>query len=246
MMYRLPEFSIRGDELAFMQHAHVARRVLEVGKWLALGRALPVPLSLHPRQGARAVPAVTGRYVPVTVGGVTYQIYSESAGSGRDVLCMHTAGADGRQFHGLMADPRIVEHHRLVSFDLPWHGKSPPPEDAIQGSWRLNTDLYVALIMGFIATARLKRPVALGASMSGEICLELAYRHPDSFAGIRCLRGLRQDQPAPDHLGSAPARQPGAVRPGVDTRAQRTAQPRGIRRTDHLALWTGRSAGLFR
>jgi pimeloyl-ACP methyl ester carboxylesterase len=83
-----------------------------------------------------------------------------------------------------MADPRIVEHHRLISFDLPWHGKSPPPEGAIQGSWRLNTDLYVALIMGFIAAAGLKKPVALGASMSGEICLELAYRHPDSFAGI--------------------------------------------------------------
>jgi len=184
MMYRLPEFSIQGDELVFMQHAHIARRVLEVGKWLALGRSLPVPVSLHPREGARAVPAVTGRYVPVTVGGVTYPIYSEWAGSGQDVLCMHTAGADGRQFHGLMADPRIVEHHRLISFDLPWHGKSPPPEGAIQGSWRLNTDLYVALIMGFIAAAGLKKPVALGASMSGEICLELAYRHPDSFAGI--------------------------------------------------------------
>ena len=131
MMYRLPEFSIQGDQLAFMQHAHVARRVLEVGKWLALGRALPVPVSLHPREGARAVPAVTGRYVPVTVGGVTYQIYTESAGSGQDVLCMHTAGADRRQFHGLMADPRIVEHHRLVSFDLPWHGKSLPLEGAI-------------------------------------------------------------------------------------------------------------------
>jgi pimeloyl-ACP methyl ester carboxylesterase len=180
----LPEFSIQGDQLAFMQHAHIARRVLEIGKWLALGRTLPVPVSLHPREGARAVLDVTGRYVPVTVDGVTYQIYSEAAGSGRDVLCMHTAGADGRQFHGLMADPRIVEHHRLISFDLPWHGKSPPPEGAIHGSWRLNTDLYVALIMGFIAAAGLNKPVALGASMSGEICLELAYRHPEAFTGI--------------------------------------------------------------
>ena len=83
MMYRLPEFSIQGDQLAFMQHAHVVRRVLEVGKWLALGRALPVPVSLHPREGARAVPAVTGRYVPVTVGGVTYQIYTSWRDRGR-------------------------------------------------------------------------------------------------------------------------------------------------------------------
>jgi pimeloyl-ACP methyl ester carboxylesterase len=184
MMYRLPEFAIRGDQLAFMQFAHIARRVLEVGKWLALGEALPVPVTLQPRTGARAVPAVAGFYVPITVRGVTYEIYYETAGTGRDVLCMHTAGADARQFHGLMADPRVTANHRLVAFDLPWHGKSPPPEGAIPGSWRLNTDLYVDLIMGFIAAARLDKPVALGASMSGEICLELAYRHPDAFTGI--------------------------------------------------------------
>src|SRR5207253_5014129 len=110
------EFAIEGDQLAFMQHAHVARRVLEVGKWLALGRALPVPVSLHPREGARAVPAVTGRYVPVTVGDVTYQIYSESAGSGQDVLCMHTAGADGRQFHGDRKSTRLNSSHVAISY----------------------------------------------------------------------------------------------------------------------------------
>lgn len=82
MMYRLSEFSIQAGELAFMRHAHIARRVLEIGKSLALGGALPVPL--HPREGARAVPAVTGRYVPLTtIGGVIYQIYSGGSRAGR-------------------------------------------------------------------------------------------------------------------------------------------------------------------
>jgi GMP synthase (glutamine-hydrolysing) len=40
------------------------------------------------------VPAVTGRYVRVTVAGVIYQIYREALEAGQDVLCMHTAGAD--------------------------------------------------------------------------------------------------------------------------------------------------------
>jgi hypothetical protein len=31
MHYRVPEFAIQGDMLAFMQHAHIARRVLEIG-----------------------------------------------------------------------------------------------------------------------------------------------------------------------------------------------------------------------
>jgi pimeloyl-ACP methyl ester carboxylesterase len=192
MLYRVPNFHIEGETLAFMQHAHLARRVLEIGKWLALGHTAPAPVSLAPRGGRRAVPAVTGGYVPVTVAGTTWQIYYETAGSGRDLLCMHTAGADGRQFHGLMADPRVTAGHRLVSFDLPWHGKSPPPDGAIPGSWRLNTGLYVDLIMGFIAAAGLQRPIALGASMSGEICLELAYRHPEAFSAIIACEACEQ------------------------------------------------------
>ena len=185
MLARVPEFAVRGDQLAFLQHCHVVRRVLEIGRWLALGHTEPVPASLHPPLGsATPAPVVTGGYVPVTAGGTTYHLYHEHAGSGRDLLCLHTAGADGRQFHRLMADPRITASHRMVAFDLPWHGKSPPPAGAIPGSWRLNTDLYVALIMRFIEAAGLDRPIVLGASMSGEICLELAYRHPDAFAGI--------------------------------------------------------------
>jgi hypothetical protein len=124
---RVPDFSIRGDNLALLQHAHVVRRVLEIGKWLALGRAAPVPDSLHPPLGAATpAPNATGGYVPVTAGGTTYHIYHEHAGSGRDLLCLHTAGADGRQFHRLMADPRITATHRMVAFDLPWHGKTKP------------------------------------------------------------------------------------------------------------------------
>ena len=52
MLARVPEFSVRGDQLAFLQHAHVVRRVLEIGKWLALGRNAPVPVSLHPPLGS--------------------------------------------------------------------------------------------------------------------------------------------------------------------------------------------------
>ncbi len=186
MMYRIPQFGIDGDTLTYMQHVHVVRRVLEIGKWLALGGVLPVPASLQPRTVAAPVPvpAVTGRYVTVAANGVSYPVYYETAGSGCDLLCLHTAGADARQFHGLMADERITSGHRLVAFDLPWHGRSLPPDGSITGSWRLNTDLYVELIMGFVEAAKLERPIVLGASMSGEICLELALRHPESFRAI--------------------------------------------------------------
>jgi len=181
---RVPEFRVEGDELAFAQYCHVVRRVLEIGKFLHLGHAAPVPASLRPALAEDRAPGVSGAYVPVTARGTRYRVYHEQAGAGRDLLCLHTAGADGRQFHRLMADPRLTAGHRLVAFDLPWHGKSPPPPGAIPGSWQLDTDLYVDLIMGFIRAAGLERPIVLGASMSGEICLELAYRHPEAFRAI--------------------------------------------------------------
>jgi pimeloyl-ACP methyl ester carboxylesterase len=184
MLARVPGTALTGDPAAFYRHAHVVRRVLEIGRWLAGGHAAPAPVSAHPPGAPPPVPTAAGGYAAVTARATRYAIYHEQAGSGRDLLCLHTAGADGRQFHGLMGDPRLTARHRLVAFDLPWHGKSPPPADAVPGSWRLETALYVDLIMGFVAAAGLRRPIVLGASMSGEICLELALRHPDAFAGI--------------------------------------------------------------
>jgi pimeloyl-ACP methyl ester carboxylesterase len=204
MLARVPAFTLRGDQLAFMQHCHIVRRVLEIGRWLALGNGSPVPTVLNPRlHPPSPVPTVRGGYVPVAARGTMHHIYYETAGNGLDLLCLHTAGADSRQFHRLMADPRLTAGHRLVAFDLPWHGKSPPPRGAPHGSWRLDTDLYVELIMGFVAAARLDRPIVLVASMSGEICLELAYRHPDAFAGIiaceACERIERRQTPWSAH-----------------------------------------------
>jgi pimeloyl-ACP methyl ester carboxylesterase len=83
-----------------------------------------------------------------------------------------------------MADRRLTRHWRVTAFDLPWHGKSPPPPGASPGTWQLTTGGYVELIMGAVRAAGLRRPVVLGASMSGEICLELALRHPEAFRGI--------------------------------------------------------------
>ena len=187
MRARVPEFALRGNELRFVQHCHIVRRLLDIGRWLARGRVAPAPASLRPGlpPGTPSSPpeGIEGCYVPVTARGTRRALYSEAHGEGPSILCLHTAGSDGRQFHRLMAEPAL-RGWRMVTFDLPWHGKSPPPPGAEPRSWRLDTDLYVELIMGFVEAARLDRPVLLGASMSGEICLELALRHPDRFRGI--------------------------------------------------------------
>lgn len=183
LRHRVPEFRVEGEERAFIRHCHLARRVLEIGRWLVLRGAGPVPAFPRPSLAAPLRPEPAGRYASVAADGRDWRLYAEQAGRGRDILCLHTAGADGRQFHGLMADPRITGSWRMTAFDMPWHGKSPPPAEA-PGAWRLTTDRYVALIMGAVRAFGLHKPVLLGASMSGEICLEIALRHPEAFSAI--------------------------------------------------------------
>ncbi|RNL87450.1 alpha/beta fold hydrolase [Halostreptopolyspora alba] len=187
MLMRVPGAEVRGEELVFAQHAHLVRRVLELGREIASGTAPP---ARHvPASGAHGGPdsppdAVTGHYRHIDIGGSSRRVYYETAGAGRDVLFLHTAGADCSQFHHLLANPRLRSDLRMVSFDLPWHGKSPPPPGAVPGSYALDTDTYARTVMALVESLGLRDPIVVGASMAGEICLELAYRHPDRIGGV--------------------------------------------------------------
>ena len=70
---------------------------------------------------------ITGRYLHLDLLGKPHRLYVEEAGKGIPLLCLHTAGSDGRQFRGLMNDARITKNYRVIAFDMPWHGKSSPP-----------------------------------------------------------------------------------------------------------------------
>ena len=69
-----------------------------------------------------------GRYVYLEIQGREYRVYFEEAGQGIPLLLQHTAGADGRQWRHLLEEPHIAERYRLIAYDLPYHGRSLPPE----------------------------------------------------------------------------------------------------------------------
>ena len=127
---------------------------------------------------------IIGRYVYVDLGGREYRIYYEEAGAGIPLLCLHTAGSDGRQFRHLMTDADVTRHFRVISFDLPWHGKSTPPDGWQQEEYRLTTDSYVETIRGFRDALGLDKPVVLGCSVGGRIVLRLASRHAAEFSAL--------------------------------------------------------------
>lgn len=127
---------------------------------------------------------VVGRYVHVRIGGKLCRVYFEEAGSGMPLLCLHTAGADGRQFRALLNDAGITDRFRVIAFDMPWHGKSSPPEGWQHDEYRLTSEGYVEQILAVSEALELDRPVAMGCSIGGRIALYLALKHPDRFRAI--------------------------------------------------------------
>lgn len=179
MKMRVPEFKVTGDELALAQSIHLVRRLLEIGREVIHG----VTRKKARRRKARKE-KIRGGYVHVELEGRLNRLYYEQAGKGRDLLCLHTAGSDSRQFCHLMNDRELAREWRMVAFDMPWHGKSLPPEGGFPGEWQLDTERYVAAIEAVIAALGLERPVLLGSSMAGQICLEMALRAGERLGGV--------------------------------------------------------------
>src|SRR3977135_3700347 len=70
----------------------------------------------------------TGRYVYLEIQGIEYRVYFEEAGQGIPLVCQHTAGSDGQQWRQFLNDEDITATYRVIVPDLPYHGKSQPPE----------------------------------------------------------------------------------------------------------------------
>ena len=131
-----------------------------------------------------AIEPITGRYMRLDVDGRPHRLYWEEAGAGIPLLCLHTAGSDGRQYRALLNDPEITERFRVIAFDMPWHGKSSPPSGWQDEELSLTTNSYVNLVMTVSRALKLEDPVVMGCSIGGRVVLELARRHPDHFKAI--------------------------------------------------------------
>ena len=127
---------------------------------------------------------IVGRYAQIE----NHRIYFEEAGQGIPLLCLHTAGSDGRQYRAVLNDAQITKKFRVIAFDMPWHGKSSPPAGWEKADYRLTTGMYTDMIMGFARALELDKPVVMGCSIGGRIVLDLALKHARE---LRALIGLQ-------------------------------------------------------
>lgn len=127
---------------------------------------------------------IIGRYVTLTIGGRAQRVYFETAGQGRSVLCLHTAGADSRQWRHILNDADLTGQNQFFAFDLPWHGKSLPPDRFETEEYLLTTEAYLETVLAVAEALGLERPILAGCSMGGRIALQLAALHADRFSGF--------------------------------------------------------------
>ena len=109
---------------------------------------------------------IVGRYMNLELFGRPHRIYVEEAGEGTPLLCLHTAGSDGRQYCGLMNDPRVTARHRVIVFDMPWHGKSSPPPGWHDEEYQLTAAHYTTMILTVISNLTIAIAVGTGAGLA--------------------------------------------------------------------------------
>jgi pimeloyl-ACP methyl ester carboxylesterase len=190
-MMRMGYLRVEGDMLAFGRNLLFLEQVFAALRPPALAEALP-PV------GAPVIEPVVGRYLRLDFNGRPHRIYFEEAGQGIPLVCLHTAGADGRQYRALLNDAEITRRFRVIAFDLPWHGKSSPPAGFERDDYQLTTDLYVDTVMAVCRALGLERPVVIGCSIGGRAVLHLALRHGDYFRAAIGLQSATHADPGAD------------------------------------------------
>lgn len=133
-----------------------------------------------------------GRYMYVTIQGVQYRVYYEEAGNGDiPMVLQHTAGGDGRQWRHVLEDPDYQKHYRMISYDLPFHGRSLPPTSQAwwEKRYRLTRDFLMDAVIAISRKLELDRPVFMGCSVGGMLAPDLAYYHPEEFRAVIALNG---------------------------------------------------------
>ena len=172
-LYRLqPDVQVTGEPIKFMQALPIVEELLESARVLLYGHSTAWSFEDD-------LTAIEGHYAKSG----SHWIYFEKSGQpDKPLICMlHTAGADSRQWHGLMSMTELQQNWQMVAFDMPGHGRSPLPDSSPNWQWHLTETQYVDIVSTFIRS-QLKQPVILmGCSMGAAVGLPLLAQHPDLF-----------------------------------------------------------------
>jgi pimeloyl-ACP methyl ester carboxylesterase len=83
----------------------------------------------------------------------------------------------------------VTRDFRVIAYDLRYHGKSDPPHGKPwwEQQYDLTSRFFTDFIVSFSKALELDRPVFMGSSMGGVVCLYLARDYPEHFRGLIAL-----------------------------------------------------------
>lgn len=122
------------------------------------------------------------------------QVHYVEQGDGIPVLYVHGNTGSLAWYAGVMDIPGC----RTLALDMPNFGRSGP----LPGEPDL--DAYADVVAGFIRAMGLDRPVVVGHSLGGGVCISLAARYPELARGM-----ILVDSAAPSGLVTPEDRHPG-------------------------------------
>lgn len=170
---------VHGDHDKYSQFAHLTTRLLEL-----IREGLHGPLA-QDKQTESDEDHLTGKYVYIEppVWGKSKVFYETSGTGPQEIVFLHTAGSDSRQYHVVMNDSTMRSKCTMFAFDLPAHGRSFPGNNHIPGNHTTNEEAYVGAIREFVKVLKLNKPIICGASMAGQVCIAVAIRAEEVGAG---------------------------------------------------------------
>jgi len=146
----------------------------------------------------RDTDTAVGRYAYISANGEEARIYYETAGTGPTPLLLQpTAGADGRQYRYLLANPEMQQRFTMYAYDLPYHGKSLPPLGVRwwEQPYKPTRDYLMNWVVAIADYLALDGPFFMGCSVGGQLALDLAAYHKDRFAAFISLNGWYDSPP---------------------------------------------------
>lgn len=109
-------------------------------------------------------------------------IHSSAAGTGPTLVFVHGWTCDSSSWAAQV--PAFAGKYRVVTLDLPGHGKSGSPKDG-----KLSMDLFARAVEAVRAETNAQRIVLIGHSMGAPVIREYAHLFPDHVAGLVAVDG---------------------------------------------------------
>jgi pimeloyl-ACP methyl ester carboxylesterase len=121
--------------------------------------------------------------VPLSAASVDgVEIQSKSSGSGPAIVFVHGWTCDSSSWDGQVSE--FAKDHRVVTLDLPGHGRSGSPADG-----KLSMDLFARAVEAVRAEAGADRIVLVGHSMGAPVIRQYAHLFPERVAGLVAVDG---------------------------------------------------------